>query len=94
MRSALGMLVIAHRLLRVAANRVCLWQAEKKAKQREKDKERKRAAAEKKAKAVEGARAAAEAEVATAAAEAAALAARYKTCLTILLYVLLALHMC
>jgi len=73
---------------------VCLWQAEKKAKQREKEKERKRAAAEKKAKAAEGARAAAEAEVATAAAEAAALAARYKIYLTMLLYVLFARHMC
>jgi len=72
---------------------VCLWQAEKKAKQREKEKERKRAAAEKKAKAAEGARAAAETEVATAAAEAAALAARYNTCLTMLFYVLSAQHM-
>lgn len=72
---------------------MCLWQAEKKAKQREKEKERKRAAAEKKAKAAEGARAAAEAEVATAAADAAALAARYKTYLTMLFCVLLALHM-
>jgi len=73
---------------------VCLWQAEKKAKQREKEKERKRAAAEKKAKAAEGARAAAEAEVATAAAEAAALAARYNTYLTTPFCMLSAQHMC